>query len=205
MTNEQANVKQWMKAFGQDTPDKPCIPSLEVRKLRAKLILEEALETITALGIGVYVQNQDNEWDCIQDFEDLEFNNLWEEETPEGNGQVLGQLQEIADGCEDLKVVTEGTLVACGLVQNNNRNYSVETPDINKDLLFEEVMRSNNSKMWTLEEAKKFCSEFPDNQNTFTQRHNSNMYSCEDKDGKIIKSPSYSPANLQPIIEEMSR
>jgi len=47
-------IKEFMKLAGQDTPKKPIEPSSEIRKLRAKLILEEALETISALGFEVY-------------------------------------------------------------------------------------------------------------------------------------------------------
>lgn len=37
----------------QAIPVRPCIPSLEIRKLRASLMLEETLETIKAMGLCV--------------------------------------------------------------------------------------------------------------------------------------------------------
>ena len=62
MTENQKQVRDWMSAFGQETPDKPGIPSLEVRKLRAKLILEEALETIVnGLGVEALSGNVDSD------------------------------------------------------------------------------------------------------------------------------------------------
>jgi predicted HAD superfamily Cof-like phosphohydrolase len=170
MTNEQKQVKDWMVKFGQECPEKPVIPSLEIRKLRAKLILEEALETIMALGLFPYMRRTHYEDDMIED----DSIGLWED--PKGRAD----LKEIADGCEDLKVVTEGTLIACGLV----KDYGEEWKDLTEDPLFNEVMRSNNSKMWQIGEHE--------------------FKTVKDSDGKVIKSPSYFPPNLQPIINELN-
>lgn len=182
MTQEQRSVRDWMVAFGQETPNKPCIPSLEVRKLRAKLILEEALETILALGFEIdFNYKCDEEWD-----------------------EVAPNLKEIADGCEDLKVVTEGTLVACGLLHQQDIK---ETSLFNKhnDPLFDEVMRSNWSKMWTYQEVANlpdYHSEVCLEVNPHPQSERSHRgWLVKDKEGKVIKSPSYSLANLQPIID----
>src|SRR6185436_12973045 len=109
MTNEQNQVKQFMTSFGQEVPNKPTIPSLEVRKLRAKLILEEALETIRdGLGIDVIFDDFKNDTELLSS-KTAKF--IFEE----ANG-ITPSLELIADGCEDLKVVTEGCLVACGLI-----------------------------------------------------------------------------------------
>ena len=50
------NVKQFMKLAGQQTPEEIAIPSHEVRKLRATLIMEEALEKVAALGFRCEVE-----------------------------------------------------------------------------------------------------------------------------------------------------
>lgn len=66
------------------------------------------------------------------------------------------------------------------------------------DVAFAEVHRSNLSKMWTREEMEfGYCDaivngvHFEESQSRFIARRN---------DGKIIKSPGYSPANLAPFI-----
>ena len=211
MTNEQEQVKSWMAAYGQETPEKPVIPSLEVRKLRAKLILEEALETISALGFS-----------RVPSF------------GPGGlfEGHVLVEheegpnLLEIADGCEDLKVVTEGTLVACGLVveQEGEKTISQRCDEKGEgvgpeyihftgfsDPLFNEVMRSNWTKFWTNQEiAERFkikvtpellvaCEEGK----LFAKRVaiGERDWLVKDKDGKVIKSPSYSHPQLEQFIK----
>lgn len=58
---------------------------------------------------------------------------------------------------------------------------------------FAEVHRSNISKGWTLEEAIDFpmAGRFVETNSGFI---------CYREDGKILKSPSYSPADLSPFI-----
>lgn len=94
-------IKLFMQKAGQATPDKPTIPNLETRKLRAKLILEEAFETIQD-GLGLLIQ--DNPTKLLVDSERFSF--------LEG---LSPNLIEIVDGCEDIRVVTTGTLIACGV------------------------------------------------------------------------------------------
>lgn len=211
MTTEQQQVRDWMKAFGQDTPDKPIIPSLEVRKLRAKLILEEALETIEALGFLVSIKDTYTGQNWIYDnsgFDEIEVICVEPEFEP--------KLTEIADGCEDLKVVTEGTLIACGLADKriNHRDYDSShggghfLSESRVDPLFDEVMRSNNSKMWTSKEMEAEINKTT--QSIIFTRSQLNPdderpWLGKDTNGKVIKSPSYSPANLAPIIDELNK
>ncbi len=49
-SSHQQRVEHFMRQARQPLPEEPSIPSEEIRRLRAKLILEEALETIKALG-----------------------------------------------------------------------------------------------------------------------------------------------------------
>lgn len=87
----QQRVDDFMRKAGQDLPAAPCIPDENTRRLRAILILEEALETIKALGF----------WPAQID---THLN-------PAGEPDLEG----IADGCADISVVTIGTLSACGI------------------------------------------------------------------------------------------
>lgn len=57
MTKEQLAVKEFMLKAGQECPNKPTIPNLKTRKLRAKLMLEETLETINK-GLGLAVMQE---------------------------------------------------------------------------------------------------------------------------------------------------
>lgn len=196
MTNSQKSVRDWMAAFGQKTPEKPCVPSLEVRKLRAKLILEEALETCYALNMHPYLRRNHYEDDMLEEDSYV----FWEDK----NQEI--KLSDIADGCEDLKVVTEGTLVACGLVREPPRTKSgilLPTCYIGVDPLFDEVIRSNWSKMWTEDELDVYLSDDECKKHQVTKH--GDKYLVKDSSGKVIKSPSYSPANLQPIIDELSQ
>ena len=110
-------IADFMKLAGQEVPEQPTIPSDEVRLLRARLILEEALETIErGLGLKVLHLMDDGERYRVH-FDDLSF-------------EVVGEpdIVELVDGCCDLEVVTKGTLLAFGvrdhvpqrLVNDNN-------------------------------------------------------------------------------------
>lgn len=91
----QLLVEDFMHLAGQEVPTRPTMPSQEVRLLRAKLILEEALETIEALGFEPAV----------------DFPSKLHLRPSGGLPSIVG----IVDGCCDLKVVTTGTLSACGI------------------------------------------------------------------------------------------
>lgn len=138
MTKEQSEVREFMVKAGQDTPDKPTMPSLEVRALRIRLIAEELAELAEAFGIVFnYAISKD----------------------------VFGSkdLISAADATADLRVVVIGTDVAMG---------------IDGGPVWDEVHRSNMSK--------------------FIDGHRR-------EDGKWVKGPSHSPANLAPIIEAQSK
>lgn len=96
-TKHQKRVEHFMLRAGQGVPTSPRLPDKDVRLLRASLILEEAIETISALGFGVRIRDKGN-GDMFEIISCCEPN-----------------LIEIADGCADLSVVTIGTLSACGI------------------------------------------------------------------------------------------
>lgn len=91
-------VKEFMQKADQDTPDTLTVPDAVTRMLRAKLILEEALETIGALGVRATVPGGPLLIEGV----------IWEES---GGADVEG----VVDGCADLSVVTVGTLISFGV------------------------------------------------------------------------------------------
>lgn len=108
-----------MRLAQQELPEHPQIPpTIQILGCRASLILEEALETVSALGFKVnhhLDQEGKSHLILVPDLEKI------------GSGLSL---VEIVDGCCDLAVVTTGTLSACGVadlsVQNevNHNNLS---------------------------------------------------------------------------------
>lgn len=93
-----------MQKAGQATPESPTIPDQETRLLRAKLILEEALETIEGLGVRVEAKAADTDQSLDLAESKLTFS-------------VKGEpdLEAVVDGCADISVVTIDTLVAFGV------------------------------------------------------------------------------------------
>jgi len=92
-TMHQVRIEELMRRAGQDLPKRPIMPSIQVRQLRANLILEEALETIEALGFAVKLNN--NDFVAV----------------PMGEPDIV----KVVDGCADVSVVTIGTLSAFGV------------------------------------------------------------------------------------------
>lgn len=100
-TPHYQRVKEFMQKVGQDTPSRLTTPEEKTRILRAKLILEEALETATAMGIEVRVGGESG---VVLEEEALHY-------AAEGNVNLV----EVVDGCADISVVTTGTLIAFGV------------------------------------------------------------------------------------------
>lgn len=113
MDIHQSRVEQFMKLAKQDIPDSPEVPDAKIRLLRARLILEEAYETIQALGCDV-IESVDpsKKFDCIVEVED--------------SSKI--DLSEVLDGLADISVVCTGCASSCGVdmepileeVDNNN-------------------------------------------------------------------------------------
>ncbi len=103
-TPHYTRVREFMQKAGQETPASPIIPDEETRILRAKLILEEALETIRALGVSVTAQSVDKSVDVTDEDADLLF-------------RIKDQvdMEAVVDGCADISVVTIGTLISFGV------------------------------------------------------------------------------------------
>ena len=110
-STHQKRIEAFMRYAGQDVPSEPTEPSAEIRLLRAKLIFEEAMETITALGVDVMVDNamQQNGPVCLHS----------KNHTLVVNPRRPMDMIEVADGCADISVVTIGTLSACGIADKS--------------------------------------------------------------------------------------
>lgn len=172
-TEHQKRVEEFMRKAEQDLPVKPIIPSLEIRRLRAKLILEEALETIEALGFKVL----DLEY---LDINDIEFHELQEPD-----------LEKIADGCADLSVVTIGTLSACG-IKDKSLLEEVDGANLRK---FEIPICPVHGKPMKYSDINKWywCELGCD----------STAYGpYKREDGKWVKGPNWTPPNIKRVLKE---
>ena len=104
-TPHYTRVREFMQKVGQETPSSPVIPDERTRLLRAKLILEEAIETIRAMGVEVRLRGADGQAGVVTvDPHELAF---------AINGDV--DLEGVVDGCADISVVTIGTLISFGV------------------------------------------------------------------------------------------
>lgn len=113
-TPHQLRVEDFMVKASQVIPDRPTVPDEKTRRLRVKLIIEEALETVRELGFHLVVSGMhDDETIDLTDKETLR-KHVFAESTQAGPS-----LEGIADGCADIIVVTTGTLSACGIADDS--------------------------------------------------------------------------------------
>jgi len=173
MENPQQRVKTWMQSFEQETPQSPTQLDEKTCKLRAALILEEALETIID-GLGLQITFGDK---IIIDKSSLKNTKI------EFDKESECDLEMIADGVADLAFVGYGTAVAAG----------IDMQDVEI-----EVFNSNMSKLWELEDFDLAVENnfFP------VMTKCGEKVLVRRPDGKIVKSPKYIAAEIKQIIEK---
>lgn len=155
--NNQEKVEEFMRAAGQEVRGKISKIPQEEAILSARLIMEEALETIAALGVSVYPNELSQIAVGPKPHQGVVMSNLhFEGGDPED--QDLG---EISDGAADLGVVVLGMCNRFGIPYQK---------------CFDLVHESNMTK--------------------FIDGHR------DEKTGKWIKGPSYTPVDLSFIREE---
>ena len=113
----QKRTELFMEASGQTINSRPTTPGKADRLLRAKLIFEEALETIDSLGVRVL------------DFTDsaIELADFMLEPLPDGEFDLVDSI----DGCVDLIVVATGTLSTIG-VDDKPHQLEVDNANLRK-------------------------------------------------------------------------
>lgn len=174
----QQDIVTLMKQFDQEVKEWPEMPDAKTRLLRARLVFEEALEFVRACGCTVAAGDGVAVIDGISVVAD-----------PDGKPDMT----EYVDGCVDQLVVTYGALNAAG---------------VQVEPAWDEVQRSNMSKAWphcsvcdaVLEGGAGGELVHPGDDahgawTTVLKVH-------KREDGKFIKAPTYSPADLKRVIEE---
>jgi len=183
----QQDIVTLMKQFDQEVKDAPELPDTATRRLRARLVFEEALEFVRACGctviMGSNVPSQGEQTSVIDD--------IAVELDPHGTPDLV----EYVDGCVDQLVVTYGALNAAG---------------IQAEGAWDEVQRSNMSKAWphcsvcdtVLERGPGSDLVHPGDSYAHGGAWQTVLKVHKRDDGKFIKAPTYSPANLTRVIEE---
>jgi predicted HAD superfamily Cof-like phosphohydrolase len=190
----QEDIATLMRQFEQEVKPAPEMPGPEIRLLRARLVFEEALEFVKGCGCTVTMtvstagsQPNGDENAAVIDRLEVELDSGG---TPD--------FVEYVDACIDQLVVTYGALNAAG---------------IKAEPAWDEVQRSNMSKAWP---HCSVCDALLERRNGTELAHpadaaahaggwNPILKIHKRPDGKFIKSPTYSPADLKRVIEEQIR
>lgn len=183
----QHDIVTLMKQFEQEVKESPELPDPATRRLRARLVFEEALEFVRACGCTVTMaSNGSSEGEQTPVIDDIAVE-LDPNSTPD--------LVEYVDGCIDQLVVTYGALNAAGIQAQS---------------AWDEVQRSNMSKAWphcsvcdaVLERGSASDLVHPGDSYAHGGAWQTVLKVHKRDDGKFIKAPTYSPANLKRVIEE---
>ena len=183
----QHDIVSLMKQFEQPVKESPEMPDEKTRLLRARLVLEEALEFVKACGCTVTLSKASDKSAAVIDDISVVVDSSG---TPD--------LTEYVDGCVDQLVVTYGALNAAG---------------IQVEPAWDEVQRSNMSKAWphcsvcdtVLVRGSGEDFVHPAGSNDHGGAWSLVLKVHKRDDGKFIKAPTYSPADLKRIIEEQVR
>jgi len=171
------------EAFDMQRNDVPITPTVGERILRAKLLLEETLETITkGLGLCLYIPDM-----IVADSSGSRLMVIHRE------GDLYDPVETL-DGLADVKVIANGTAVAFGLPMDEADH---------------EVFASNMTKLDT--DGKPIVNRCGYCDPVYTSA--ANVTYCEDPThkefwrdaskpiGKVLKSDNYVPANIKGVIE----
>ena len=175
-------VKNFMLSAGQQVLDRPGQPSAEILKLRLNIVLEEVTELAEAFGLEA-------------SFASMMYDRVIGWQAGEVSNSHKYNAVEVLDALTDLRYVTDGTVLACGLQE--------AFPEA-----FANVQASNMSKFpATAEElaaaVEKYRREKVDIFADFTN-DGFPMVITRASDGKVLKNAAYIPANLAPILEKYS-
>jgi predicted HAD superfamily Cof-like phosphohydrolase len=180
----QDDIVALMKQYNQEVKERPELPDAATRLLRARLVFEEALEFVK--GCGCTIQLSGSDAAVIDQIKVA----LDAHGTPD--------LVEYVDGCIDQLVVTYGALNAAG---------------VRAQQAWDEVQRSNMSKAWphcsgcdaVLERGADGDLVHPGEDGAHGGGWSAVLKLHKREDGKVIKSPTYWPADIKRVIEEQRR
>ncbi len=180
----QEDIVTLMTQFEQEVKVAPELPDAATRLLRARLVFEEALEFVRGCGCTVTMSGSSAEGAAVID--DIRV-------VLDANGTP--DFTEYVDGCIDQLVVTYGALCAAGVKAQS---------------AWDEVQRSNMSKAWphcsacdaVLVRGADEEMVHPEDSGAHGGNWHTVLKVHKREDGKFIKAPTYSPANLKRVIEE---
>jgi len=186
---------------GQEVHDTPTLRTPDIHKLQFSLMREEAIELYAA----EIDQDRVAIADALGDLLYVVYN------TANAHGIVLDRTSRVLHDVGS----------AIGYYQDHARAGNIEWVElcltniktaifirsegyIPLRLVFAEIHRSNMTKLWTMDEVEEiaFDSSYT---YEFVESKTDRVYRVKNKLGKLIKSKSFSPPNLAPILEAYSK
>lgn len=200
-------VREFMQAFGQDTPTKPSGVPEHVAKLRHSLIKEEFLELVRAQKEANTIEIADALADILYvalgglvDYgaTDVRTPPLRKRDVlPDTFSWLVAEIGMHTDRIRDALVCGGPTEIVSRL---NHIAYAARSGfvalGLRGDAIFDEVHRSNMAKLWSnAEVAEKTGSEIK-----FYKTARPGFYVAIRSDGKIIKPPSWTKPDIKGVM-----
>jgi predicted HAD superfamily Cof-like phosphohydrolase len=117
-TDHERRVRQMMRAFNQNTPDTPRLPSETIRAARVRMLLEEVLEfaDASAINVSVVIGKDQSRFIYSKYVPFAESGDADEGSFTLTNDPLKEpDLVEMADALGDISVVNTGAFAACGI------------------------------------------------------------------------------------------
>lgn len=192
-------VREFMQAFGQECPTETALPSEKIREMRFRLIDEEREEWDTA-------KTEVDKLDAVLDLSYVILGAAIDIGIPEDQLEPRSRPSDygLADINFDLRHATvipfARSLINMMLKWVEEEAEYQGWSQWTMEAGFNEVHRSNMSKMWTKSQA---LTRLHLDGDIFIKPGygQEGMVVVVNASGKIIKPPSYSKANLGPILE----
>ena len=180
----QEDIVALMTQYNQEIKGQPELPDAQTRLLRARLVFEEALEFVKGCGCTIQLTAAQGANAAVIDEVKVVLD-------PNGAPDLV----EYVDGCIDQLVVTYGALNAAG---------------VKAQPAWDEVQRSNMSKAWShcsvcdvvLERGADTELVHPGDGDAHGGCWSTVLQLHKREDGKVIKSPTYWPADIERVIAE---
>ena len=184
----QEDIVALMQQYNQEVKERPELPDAQTRLLRARMVFEEALEFVKGCGCTIRLTGARGEVEAAV------IDEIAVALDPKGTPDLV----EYVDGCIDQLVVTYGALNAAG---------------VKAQPAWDEVQRSNMSKAWphcnvcdaVLERGAEGELAHPGEAAAHGGAWSAVLKLHKREDGKVIKSPTYWPANIKRVLEELGR
>lgn len=173
---------EFQQLTGQTIKDKIYIPTVEERKSRLQLALEELTELADAFGL------EETFYDLMQDKQD-EIVKAYKLNNSQFVDSEIYNQTEVLDALLDIEIINNGTIITCGLQKVFDINYEIVDAN-NKTKFHHEYLEAlKTQKFYTDKNIKTEIKE--------VHIEHLSFYVVKNEYGKVLKPYNYTKVKLE--------